>query len=154
MLNKLFNSISFSPVFLSAKTHLERGEGFSLELNNSSHLRVRFFFLFFLKRYLGPLRLSVKTKKALRLFLLIVLACLVVMFFAFQIIKKTRLRSPVLFLVTAFFLRNLLVRYCLRNPACLSLRLVQQNVSQLLPGTTTRILSSVWSALGCQWMLF
>ena len=36
MLNKLFNSISFSPVFLSAKTHLERGEGFSLELNNPS----------------------------------------------------------------------------------------------------------------------
>ena len=36
MLKKLFKSISFSPSFLSVKTHLERGEGFLLELNNSS----------------------------------------------------------------------------------------------------------------------
>ena len=36
MLKKLFKSISISPSFLSVKTHLERGEGFLLELNNSS----------------------------------------------------------------------------------------------------------------------
>ena len=36
MLKKLFKSISVSPSFLSVKKHLERGEGFLLELNNSS----------------------------------------------------------------------------------------------------------------------
>jgi len=36
MLKKLFESISLSPPFVSVKTRFERGEGFLLELNNSS----------------------------------------------------------------------------------------------------------------------